>query len=222
MSSFEPNRPPSIGEPFSPLEGREVSLPASRESIFGELVRGAHSAREREEEQARAAALDALAAEIAAAEQRGRAAGIASVYEEFGDAAQGFAAALADLAQSRKSMREHYESALLAVAVQVAEKIVGSALEVEPTRWLGMIAQGVGRTLDKDLVKIRLGHALHHFVAARRDELAALIEDVREFDLIDDPSLEPTECVIETQYGDLDLGLGSQLETLAVSLLGEP
>lgn len=221
MSSFEPNRPSSVEEPFSPLEGRDVALPAPRESIFGELVRGAHSAREREEEQARASALEALAAEIAAAEQRGREAGIASVYEEFGDAAQGFSAALAELVQSRKSMREHYEGALLAVAVQVAEKIVGSALEVDPSRWLGMIAQGVGRTLDKDLVKIRLGHALHHFVAARRDELAASIDDVREFDLIDDPSLEPTDCVIETQYGDLDLGLGSQLETLAASLIGE-
>jgi len=223
MSSFDPADQRSRAEPFQPFVGTELTSERTTSSVFVELAGRELQGREaeaQERERARAEAeAAAREAEIAAAVERGRAQGAEAVHAEFGDAAAGFRAALESLAASRGEMREHYERELLGVAVQVAEKILVNELTADPTQWLGMIREAVGRILDRDSIRIRLGRALYHFLAPREGELAMILEDVRELELIEDSSLESTGCVIETTYSDLELSLSRQLEALANRLM---
>ena len=223
MSSFETRVPPRAEEPFAPLRGVAVESSAPEEpSIFGALEPArSESESQAAEEAAAAEALAALEAFRAKTFEEGRAHGAAEVRAEFGEAAVAFAAALEDLAKSRKAMRERHESELLGAAVQVAEKILVQELSTDPAPFLSMIHEAVSHILDRDHIRIRVGRALHHFLALRDEDLRAQLEDVREIEVVEDPSLEPTACVIETRYSDLDLGLGSQLDALATALLGE-
>lgn len=223
MSSFD-RRTDGCGDGFAPwVSGEVVSAPEPR-SIFSELVepgadRGAGI--DGEDAAREAAAAAERAAELEAAFERGRAEGIRSVHDEFGDAATAFRDAVAALARTRQEMREQAERELLGVAVAVAEKILADELSQDPGRWLGMIHKAIGRTLDRDQIRIRVGRALYHFLEPRMADVRQLLHEVRELEVVEDAGLAATDCVIETRYGDLELGLGSQLQVLAEKLLEE-
>ena len=57
------------------------------------------------------------------------------------------------------------------------------------------------------------GYLTEHF-----EKLRASLEEVRELELIEDPSLAATGCVIETSYGDLDASIDSQLDAVRMAL----
>lgn len=225
MSSFRQGAQSAASVGFLPFETGAIPAQGGTSSIFGELVRRAdHGALAPEPaledtDEARKAAEHA--AELEQAVERGRLEGIAEVHRDFGDVAAGFHAALAELVDTRQRIRERHEGELLGVAVQVAEKILVDELAGDPARWLPMIREGVGRTLDRDRIRVRVGRALHHFLAGRIEELQELLDDVQELELVEDKSLDATGCVIETAFCDLDLSLGSQLEALAERLMGK-
>ena len=213
--------------PFTPLAPSVVESATSPQAgIFDELLdrsdrTGGHPGDPAGHEAAGGSAEVQAAheAELRQAYERGLAEGRSAVEASFGDAAAGFASALQELADSRRTMAERHEQELLAVAVRVAEKIVVHELSQAPDRWLRMIREGVSHTLERERIRVRLGRTLHHFLEGRQDELRSLLDDVRAIELLEDPSLEPTGCVIETEYGDLDLCIDSQLDALEAALV---
>ena len=46
-----------------------------------------------------------------------------------------------------------------------------------------------------------------------------MLEDVKELELIEDPSLPLAGCVIETRFGEIDIGVDTQLEGVRQALV---
>jgi flagellar biosynthesis/type III secretory pathway protein FliH len=51
--------------------------------------------------------------------------------------------------------------------------------------------------------------------------LRALLEDVKELELVEDVALDETGCVIESRYGELDLGVDGQMGAIRAALTGD-
>lgn len=215
---------------FRPFEESVVESPTpARISVFTELLdRAASNATrlalfdeepEPESEEESAEVVAAREAERKELYDRGVADGRAAVEAEYGDAAVGFSAAIEELVQSRREMCGRHETELLELAVKVARKIVNAELAEAPDRWLGMIREGVSRTLGRDSVRIRVGRSLHHYLEPRMTRLRSTLEDVKELELVQDPALPASGCVVETEFGDLDLDAGSKLAALRAKLL---
>jgi len=118
---------------------------------------------------------------------------------------------LEEVAEFRTRLRERYERELLELALGVARKVVQRELAERPEIWLGMIRAAVRRAVDRERVVVRVPARLHAFLREALPELRAALEDVKELELVEDPALPEGGCVIESRFGEIDVGVETQL-----------
>jgi len=223
MSSFEPLLPTLLGKmgfaPFAgdPTGGPVQEPPRPGAGPFRDLNRAASA----DDTSAARRLEDERQAMEQAVHTRGVLEGRAQAEAELAHLVQGLGEAIAALTRFRSEMLERYQSELLDLALEVARKVVDRELEQHPEHWLLLIRDGVRRALDRDHIRIRVATPLHAFLREHLDELRAELDGVKEFELLEDTTLPATGCVVETSYGDLDLGVESQITTIR-SALAEP
>jgi len=105
-----------------------------------------------------------------------------------------------------------YERELLELALGVARKVVQQELAERPEIWLGMIRAAVKRAVDSERIALRVPPPLMAFLRGSLAALRASLEDVKDLELVEDPSLHAGGCVIESRLGEVDIGVETQLE----------
>jgi flagellar assembly protein FliH len=148
----------------------------------------------------------------------GFAAGRSAAEQEISVAASAFARALEEVTRFRAGLIERYQGELLELALGIARKVVQRELAEHPEHWLGMIRQAVRHALDRERLRIRVGSVLHRFLVERLSELRALLDEVKELELVEDRTLTEHGCVLESEYGDLDLGVDTQIGAIRAAL----
>jgi flagellar assembly protein FliH len=133
--------------------------------------------------------------------------------------AESLVKSLEELAEFRSRLRERYERQLLELALGVARKVVQHEIAERPAIWLSMIRAAVRRAVDRERILIRVPPALLGFLNQALPELRTALGDVKELELLEDPSLPAGGCVIETKFGDVDIGLDTQFEAVERALV---
>jgi flagellar assembly protein FliH len=133
--------------------------------------------------------------------------------------AESFVKALEEVAAFRGRLRDKYERELLEVALGVARKVVQQELAERPEIWLGMIRAAVRRAVERERIVVRVPAALASFLRERMPQLRASLEEVKELEIVEDPALPATGCVVESRFGDVDLGVDTQIEAARAALL---
>src|SRR5881397_1173301 len=151
------------------------------------------------------------AEEIERAFQAGVERGRAEARAELETVGTSFAGSLRELAGFRTRLKERYERELLELALGVVRKVVQQELAERPEIWLGMIRAAVKRAVDRERIAIRVPPHLMAFLRSSLAELRASLEDGKDLELMEDPSLPAGGCVIETRFGEVDIGVETQL-----------
>lgn len=165
------------------------------------------------------AAAPAAPVEQTPAWRAGFAAGQAAARAELEAAQATLAGALEDLAAFQRALRTRYERELLQVALGVARKVVGQELNERPEIWLGMIRAAVQRAVERERIVIRVPPAVAAVLRQRFAALRAALDDVRELEIVEDPALPPGGCLVENRWGEVDIGVESQLAAAEAALL---
>ena len=105
-----------------------------------------------------------------------------------------------------------YQRELLELALGVARKVVQQELAERPEIWLGMIRAAVKRAVDRERIALRVPPPLMAFLRGSLAALRASLQDVKDLELVEDPSLPAGGCVIESRFGEVDIGVETQLE----------
>jgi flagellar assembly protein FliH len=205
-SSFSPlfSGEAPAGRSFRPLgEGEPAPTPAS-----GGPAPGGAPGRPDTTEEARRAF------------QAGYELGREEVQSQVESIAESFVKSLEELAQFRTRLRERYERELLELALGVARKVVQQELADRPEIWLTMIRSAVHRAVDRERISLRVPPALAAFLTERLPTLRAALADVKEVAVVEDPSLPEHGCVIESRFGEIDIGVETQLDAAERALVG--
>lgn len=212
MSSFEPLMPSLLEKfGFTPIGGGAAARP---KIVSGPLrdLNPTSAADDAAAEALRLAEERALLEQ--AAHARGIAEGRAQAEAQLAQLVQGMGEAIAELSRFRHETMTRYQSELLDLALEVARKVVDRELEQHPEHWIEVIREGVRRAVDRDHIRIRVATSLHGFLRDHLAELRGELDGVKDLELVEDPALPPSGCVVETSYGDLDLGVDSQIATI--------
>ena len=105
-----------------------------------------------------------------------------------------------------------YERELLELALGIVRKVVQQELAERPEIWLGMIRAAVKRAVDRERIALRVPPPLMAFLRGSLAALRASLEDVKDLELVEDPSLPAGGCVIESRLGEVDIGVETRLE----------
>ena len=133
--------------------------------------------------------------------------------------AESFGRALEEMAAFRARLRDRYERQLLEVALGVARKVVQQELAERPEIWLGMLRAAVRKAVEREHIVVRVPGALATFLRERMPELRARLEDVKELEVVEDPALPAGGCIVESRFGDVDLGIDTQIEAAHAALV---
>ena len=157
--------------------------------------------------------------EVRRAFQAGYELGRDEVHARLETVAESFVKSLEELAAFRGRLRDRYERELLELSLGIARKIVQQELAERPEIWLGMIRAAVRRAVDREHIVLRVPPALSVYLRDHLPELRASLDAVKELELAEDPALPPGGCVIESRFGEVDIGVEAQIEAVERALV---
>jgi flagellar biosynthesis/type III secretory pathway protein FliH len=137
--------------------------------------------------------------------------------------------ALTSLAQAGQSlivfeerMVHRFTSEIVRLALDIAEKIVGKAVEEDPEIVASVLERAKREVPDARLVRVRLNPADYHILAEMRPELVRMGEEGgRKFEVLPSADIPRGGCRIETEIGIVDATIPTQFEEIQRQLLDE-
>ena len=122
-----------------------------------------------------------------------------------------------ELSLLRGKMMEETEEQLVALAATIAKRVIGREISLDPEILLTLAAEGIDALGDRDKVVVRFGFL------DRDDLLASMVERLKRraprCEVLQDPSLGPGQCVVESEFGQVDESVDSRLDNVLRALL---
>jgi flagellar assembly protein FliH len=215
--AFEPlcsseETPAPSGSPWRPLfadVGREEVPPQTEPRPEGAAVTP---------QEGSGGSSDAPADENARAFSAGYELGRQETRAEVEIVAESLVKSIEELAIFRAQLRRRYERELLELALGVARKVLRAEVRDRPEIWLGMIRDAVQQAVDREAVRIRVPAPIATFLSENLSVMRAQLDQVKEISIVEDPTVQEGGCVIETPFGELDVGIDSQIDAVECAL----
>ena len=150
--------------------------------------------------------------------EQGKAIGRESAQQELAPALELMQNYATMLAAERADLAARLESQLIALATQMAERILNAELSVNP-ELLAEIVKNAFRSLgEANQVTVRVHPKDLAILQERAQEVAQQLASSASLTLRPDDSLMRGDCLIDSDIGSLDAKLSTQLETLKQQL----
>jgi flagellar assembly protein FliH len=122
-----------------------------------------------------------------------------------------------ELSLLRGKMMEETEDQLVTLAAAIAKRVIGREISLDPEILLTLAAEGIEALGDRDRVVVRFGFL------DRDDLLASMVDRLKRraprCEVLQDPSLGPGQCVVESEFGQVDESVDSRLDNVLRALL---
>jgi hypothetical protein len=122
-----------------------------------------------------------------------------------------------ELSLLRGRMMEETEEQLVTLAAAIARRVIGREIAMDPEILLTLAAEGIDALGDRDKVVVRFGFL------DRDDLLAPMVERLKRraprCEVLQDPSLGPGQCVVESEFGQVDESVDARLDNVMRALL---
>jgi len=116
--------------------------------------------------------------------------------------------------KARQERIEQTEYDILNLASALAEKVIGSVLPKDESKWLEMVKRAIAEVKEQDEVRLTVHHKWFDFMMMHKKELQLLLRNSAELYIYPEASLDEFSCIIEFPNGRIDAGVDSQLSEL--------
>ncbi len=131
--------------------------------------------------------------------------------------AEVMAAATAELAKAKMQAGQLLaaaETECVQLSLKIAEKIVGRALELDPSLVVEIAATAMENVRTAKAMILRVNPRDAQLLREKRPKLMELIGRTVDLAIKDDADVKPGGCIIQTEFGTIDAELKTQLEML--------
>jgi len=122
------------------------------------------------------------------------------------------------LQAEKRELAAKAEQSALELAFTLARKIVGDELQARPAAVGDMAKMAVRQVLDCDQIRLRVNPDDLDHLRSIQGDLESMLSKSTPLEIRPDPSVERGGCLIETERGNLDARISSQLDTLRAGL----
>jgi flagellar assembly protein FliH len=118
--------------------------------------------------------------------------------------------------RSVSALRDEYlaraEAAAVELALQIAEKVIGSAVAADPQAVLDIVSGALLRTTDRDHLVVEVNPEDFALVRDAAEELAARQGGIRRMEVVSERRVDRGGCVVRTQEGEIDARISAQID----------
>ena len=107
-------------------------------------------------------------------------------------------------------IRLEAEPQMVALAIEVAHKVVKEQSIVDRDLVISLIANALRRVVDKERICLHVNLADIPTVSASRDDILAMVDGIDRLEIVEDRRVSPGGCVLETSAGIIDARIETQ------------
>ncbi len=123
--------------------------------------------------------------------------------------------AVARAEATREQQFSDTEGRLVDLAILVARRVIAREISIDPGLVIGLVREGMSALGERDRLVVRVGT----FFRDMREELQQKLGSTKlRCEVVIDPSLGRSGCVVETDLGRVDESVDARLETLLEAL----
>ncbi len=164
-----------------------------------------------------AASVDA-SQQLQEAYARGRNEGLSLAEQRFESATQALTQAVEDISRLRESLAQTGSQDMLRLVIAVSEQIIRKSFEVDPNLVLGIIENALQASVRADSFRIRISPEDLGLVTSQKPLFLASISGLKNLSIEADPSITPGGCRVDSDLGDVDATIETQLESIRQAL----
>ncbi len=153
--------------------------------------------------------------------QEGRASGEISGKKEIEPALNSCSTALSDLEKVKDDLRLHAEKASVELAMGIARKIIRKEVAADNGIVIAVIREALKKIVDPENIKIKIRSEDLRHVQASGHQFTDLVGSMESISIEADDTIGIGGCQIETNFGDIDAAIQTQLEVLENALRAE-
>lgn len=120
--------------------------------------------------------------------------------------------------ENRDKMLKEIEPQSIDLIIKIVKKLLGDIVELKPQVIQNLIMQGLTDVTITGNIIIRVSKQDYDHVMENKDVFLAKLEGGNNVEIIKDPALSKSDCIIETSFGNIDCSLEQQFESLKQNL----
>lgn len=154
--------------------------------------------------------------EIATAKGReeGYSKGYESGFEDFDKVMRKFHSIIASLIAERKGILESSSGQIVNLVMQIAIKVIKRITDSQKDIVLENVNDALKRVKDKTQITIRVNLDDLDIVRHKKSDFISRFDVIENLEIIEDPNIGKGGCIIETNFGEIDARISSQLDKI--------
>lgn len=154
--------------------------------------------------------------EIATAKGReeGYSKGYESGFEDFDKLMRKFHGIIASLIAERKGILESSSGQIVNLVMQIAIKVIKRITDSQKDIVLENVNDALKRVKDKTQITIRVNLDDLDIVRHKKSDFISRFDVIENLEIIEDPNIGKGGCIIETNFGEIDARISSQLDKI--------
>lgn len=121
--------------------------------------------------------------------------------------------------KEKEELLEEIEPQVVDVMSEIISNVLDNAFTVDKGLLHVLVKKGLAHATIIDNVVVRVSNENFEEVQKYTSEIKKSVDSKKEIQLVEDFNLSPNECIIETEYGNIDCGLEQIKSSLAMNLL---
>ncbi len=126
--------------------------------------------------------------------------------------------AITELAQMRLSMVENHQKDLLEMVFLIAEKIIHRSIQTSPDIVLDTVQAASRHLMETDEIHLRLHPSDFEYIREIEAALSMKLSGKKGFHIVEDSTIERGGVILETEFGEIDATIRSQIEHMKESV----
>ncbi|MFQ3619995.1 MAG: flagellar assembly protein FliH [Spirochaetales bacterium] len=121
--------------------------------------------------------------------------------------------------EKRNEILTETEAQIVHLILQIARKVVKVISENQKNIVMNNVLQALRKLKSKSDITIRVNLKDLQLVTEHAKEIVDLIENVKSVTVLEDASVDPGGCIIETDFGEIDARIATQLKEIEDRIL---
>ena len=128
---------------------------------------------------------------------------------------------IAEYDDKREHLFREANELVLRLTISISEKIIRKEISLDPMRIQQLVQDSLKMVDDRQKVTVRVASSDWQAIKDSEEDLLRAAHGIRGMEIREDDSLEPGDCIVESNAGLIDSRIRTQLDELSETLLKE-
>lgn len=119
-----------------------------------------------------------------------------------------------EIGNARTALLDRHREQILEILILIAEKVIHRQVQLSPDIIMDTVRAASAHLMETEEIRVRLHPSDFEYIREIEDVLAQKLTNHRSVNIVEDSSMGRGGVVVETEFGDIDATIRSQIEHL--------